>query len=70
MQIAQLIGKVSTNTLFSDVSLNFTRTEILSEHSIRRFEIQMEMELERLATEDQERSPVRAATTGGDNHAG
>ncbi len=70
VQIAELIGKISTNALFSDVSLNFTHTEILSEHSIRRFEIQMEMELERLATEEQDDSTLRASAAKGGGNAG
>jgi hypothetical protein len=74
VQIAQLIGKVSSNPLFSDVALNYTHTELLNDHSIRRFEIQMEMELERLATEDArpaDGSPaLRADSTGGHDNAG
>lgn len=50
--IAQLIGRISANPLFTDVSLNFTRTETLREYSVRRFEIQMQVDLDRLATED------------------
>lgn len=52
VQIAQLIGKISSNPLFSDVSLNYTRTELLRDYSVRRFEIQMNMDLERLTSED------------------
>ena len=50
--IAQLVGKISQNTLFSDVSLNYTHTELLADRSIRRFEIQMSMDLDRLAVDD------------------
>ena len=71
-QIAQLIGKLSTNQLFSDVSLNYTRTEILRDYSVRRFEIQMQMDLEPLAAEDPD-SPAEASKSlaeGATGHAG
>jgi hypothetical protein len=70
VQIAQLIGKISTNPLFTDVSLNYTHTELLNERSIRRFEIQMEMDLERLVTQDEDAGKLRAQNTGGADHAG
>ena len=50
--IAQMVGKISQNPLFSDVSLNYTHTELLVDRSIRRFEIQMSMDLDRLAVDD------------------
>ena len=50
--IAQLVGKISQNPLFSDISLNYTHTELLVDRSIRRFEIQMTMDLDRLAVDD------------------
>lgn len=50
-QIAQLIGKLSLNPLFNDVSLNFMHKEILRDYQVRRFEIQMTMDLTRLAVE-------------------
>jgi hypothetical protein len=49
--IAQLIGKISANPLFGECSLNFTKSEMLNDFLIRRFEIQMQMDLEPLATE-------------------
>ena len=49
---ASLVGKISQNRLFSDVSLNYTHTELLADRSIRRFEIQMTMDLDRLAVDD------------------
>jgi len=54
VMIAQLIGKISANPLFGDCSLNFTRTDILNDYLVRRFEIQMQLDLEPLATEDPE----------------
>ena len=50
--IAQLVGKISQNPLFADISLNYTHTELLADRSIRRFEIQMSMDLDRLAVDD------------------
>ncbi len=70
VQIAQLIGKISTNPIFSNVSLNYTRTEVLNVHSIRRFEIQMEMEMDRLATQDDDAAMLRSENTGGSDNAG
>lgn len=50
--IAQLIGKISSNPLFCDVTLNYTRTETVRDYSVRRFEIQMQMDLDRLTAEE------------------
>lgn len=66
--IAQLIGKLSNNPIFSDISLNFTRTELVSDFSVRRFEIQMTIELDRLAAE--QASPLQQASAREDQHAG
>jgi hypothetical protein len=69
--IAQLIGKLATNPLFADtVSLNYEHTELLNEHSVRRFEIQMEMDLERLMTREDDAGKMRAENTGGTDNAG
>ena len=61
-QIAQFIGKLSTNPLFSDVSLNFMHKEILRDYQVRRFEIQMTMDLTRLAVETPGTDPDAAAS--------
>lgn len=68
VQIAQLIGKVSSNALFADVSLNYTRTEILDESSVRRFEIQMTLDLDRLPAEDPADRAPEVAANGGRTH--
>ncbi|MGN6371110.1 MAG: PilN domain-containing protein [Phycisphaerae bacterium] len=75
--IAQLVGKISQNPLFSDVSLNYTHTELLADRSIRRFEIQMTMDLDRLAVDDGQggATPTQQAHSGmtdkgGASHAG
>ena len=77
VQIAQLVGKISSNPLFSEISLNYTHTELLSDRSIRRFEIQMSMDLDRLAVDDGPSDPAHASAPkqqamgkGGSNHAG
>ncbi|HUO08608.1 MAG TPA: hypothetical protein VM008_09940 [Phycisphaerae bacterium] len=76
VQIAQLVGKISSNPLFSDISLNYTHTELLSDRSIRRFEIQMAMDLDRLAVDDGQADPAhappqqQAMSKGGRDHAG
>jgi hypothetical protein len=62
--IAQLIGKLSTNPLFSNVSLNYTRSETLRDRFVRRFEIQLQMDLELLSVEDPEgSSPASTSAT-------
>jgi hypothetical protein len=65
VQIAQLIGKISGNPLFADVSLNYTRTETLRESAVRRFEIQMTMDLHRLPPEEPA-DPAPAVAASGD----
>lgn len=59
--IAQLVGKLSANPLFDNVSLNFTHREVLRDYLVRRFEINMTMDMDRLATE----APQMASTDGG-----
>ena len=59
-QVVQLIGKLAANPLFSAVSLSYSRTESLREYAVRRFEIHMEMDLDRLGTENA--PPPRPAT--------
>jgi hypothetical protein len=73
VQIAQLIGKISSNVLFNDVSLNYTRTELLRDYNVRRFEIQMNMDLERLTSEDpaaETKVDQKAAVTVGGRNEG
>ncbi len=50
--IATLIGRLSNNPLFSEVTLNYSRAEVVQDYSARRFEIQMVMDLSRLHAED------------------
>jgi hypothetical protein len=48
--IAQLIDRLQRNRLFDDLSLNYARSEILRNTNVRRFEIQMTIDLDRLST--------------------
>ncbi|HEY4329283.1 MAG TPA: hypothetical protein VGN88_06080, partial [Phycisphaerae bacterium] len=57
----QLVEKVSKNELFSDVSLNYTRTGTLQGYTVRRFEFQLNMDLERLSMVDP--GPAAASST-------
>lgn len=50
-QITQFIDKVSKNPLFADVTLDFTRSSLLQEYPVRKFQIQLSMDLERLTTQ-------------------
>lgn len=47
--IAQMIDRLQTNPLIGDLVLNFARNEILRDYTVRRFEIQMTVDLDRLA---------------------
>jgi hypothetical protein len=51
IQIAQLIDKVSRNPLFSDVTLDYTRTGEQRRFPVRKFQIQLSMDLQRLTSE-------------------
>lgn len=81
VQIAQLIGKLSSNPLFQEVSLNYTKTMMMANaYTARTFEIRMDMDLDPLATEDPDDAPVKpnatdgpaapSASTGGTSNAG
>jgi Tfp pilus assembly protein PilN len=49
-RIASFIDNISRNPLFADVMLNYTRTGELQHYPVRRFEIQLNMDLERLTS--------------------
>jgi hypothetical protein len=63
VQIAQFIGKMSANPLFGECALNFTRTDLIGDYIVRRFEIQMQMDLEPLATETPDTAPLTPPAT-------
>jgi len=74
-QITQFIEVVSRNPLFAGVTLDFTRTSTLQSYSVRKFQIQLDMDLERLTTEDAgdrvataAPSPAEPALEMGDAH--
>src|SRR5579862_7325632 len=48
MQISQLMDKLAKNPLFTEVTLNYTKPELLKDYNIRRFEIQLQINLDRL----------------------
>ena len=50
--IANVIGRYSSNPLLSEVTLNYSRPELVQEYAVRRFEIQMIIDLSRLNAED------------------
>jgi Tfp pilus assembly protein PilN len=49
-RIAAFIDNISKNPLFADVMLDYTRTGELLHYPVRRFEIQLSMDLERLTS--------------------
>lgn len=50
--IATVIGRYSQNPLLSEVTLNYSRPEVVQDYAVRRFEIQMLIDLSRLHAED------------------
>lgn len=50
--IANVIGNLSQNPLLSEVTLNYSRPEVVQDYSVRRFEIQMVVDLSRLHAEE------------------
>ncbi len=63
-RIAAFIDHISRNPLFADVMLNYTRTGELQHYPVRRFEIQLSMDLERLTSVAPD--SLAAAPEGGD----
>jgi Tfp pilus assembly protein PilN len=68
-RIAAFIDTISKNPLFADVMLNYTRTGELLHYPVRRFEIQLSMDLERLTSVAPD-SVVAAAPGGASSLAG
>lgn len=50
--IANVIGRYSANPLLSEVTLNYSRPEVVQDYAVRRFEIQMVIDLSRLHAEE------------------
>jgi Tfp pilus assembly protein PilN len=51
-RITDFIDDISLNPLFAGVTLDFTRGSMLQNYPVRKFELQMDMDLERLTTGD------------------
>jgi hypothetical protein len=64
-KITAFIEEISRNPLFAGVTLDFTRTSTLQNYPVRKFELQLDMDLERLKTEDPGDAVATAAPTGG-----
>ena len=67
-KIANLIKGLAANPLFTEISMNYTRTKLLRDYSVREFEIQMQIDLDRLTTEDP--TSHEQAQAGEGDHAG
>jgi Tfp pilus assembly protein PilN len=63
-RIAAFIDNLSRNPLFADIMLDYTRTGELQRYLVRRFEIQLSMDLERLTSAAPD-SAVAAGVEGG-----
>jgi hypothetical protein len=59
-----MFARLSDNVLFSDVSMTYLRREILKDYEVRRFELQMTVDLDRLSIETPESAEEPPA--GGD----
>jgi hypothetical protein len=72
VRIAQLIGKLSANPLFSEITLNFSRSELLRDYAVKRFEILMQLDMDQLAIPDTAPDVSTAARchAPGESHAG
>ena len=53
-KVNAMFTKLSDNPLFSDVSMTYLRREILRDYEVRRFELQMTVDLDRLSLETPE----------------
>ncbi len=67
-QIAQLFKDLTNNHLFTDVMLDYNRPGALQGYSVRKFEIQLSMDLEKLITQTPETSGADPLAAGGNAH--
>ncbi len=65
-QVAMLFDKLSHNPLFEEVTLDYARDGTLNAFLVRRFEIKLKMDLERLTTQDPD-TAGKIAAAGGQN---
>jgi hypothetical protein len=63
-----MFSKLSDNALFSDVSMTYLRREFLNDYEVRRFELQMTVDLDRLSIETSD-SVEEPAETGSETKA-
>lgn len=70
VQITQFWEALSSNPLFADVNLDYTRSGTLQAYMVRKFELKMKMDLERLTTENPDGDAARkhALADGGNTH--
>ncbi len=66
-QVDQFIDSASKNPLFSDITQDYTRTGGLHNYPVRKFEIQLAMDLEPLTAQTAEAPPGSASVAGADN---
>ena len=62
--IASLIRELTNNQLFTDVTLDYNRTGALQGYSVRKFEIQLSMDLEKLIAQTTDAAPDPIAAGG------
>jgi hypothetical protein len=66
--IASLFKELTNNRLFSDVTLNYNRTGALRGYPVRKFEIQLSMDLEKLITQSPESRAAEPLASGGNSN--
>ncbi|HVT82213.1 MAG TPA: hypothetical protein VHM90_16340 [Phycisphaerae bacterium] len=66
--IAALVRELTNNRLFTDVSQDYIRGGSLQNYSVRKFEIQLSMDLEKLAMQANETTAAEPVASGGNAH--
>ena len=51
-QVAQMVDRLTHNPVFTDVNMNYTRGDVLRGFAVRRFQIRLSVDLERLPAGD------------------
>jgi Tfp pilus assembly protein PilN len=69
-QITKFWERLSSNPLFADVNLDYTRSGTLAAYLVRKFELKMKMDLERLTTENPDAEMEKKLATGGSANGG
>jgi hypothetical protein len=68
VQITQFWQRLSLNPLFSDVNLDYTRSGTIQSYMVRKFELKLKMDLERLTTENPDAELEKKVAVGGAAH--